>query len=330
MLRIHFRPEDLARTHVAVNMDELWETVLSLQLLHSGTARLIFQGWRDAVRGRMPHAAHGILLSLVAPVGDFPDFLTPATGTLGLATALESVKCTPRSQIRRDLSHVAAARHLPQWCRGLADGDVQTLDRVAGALRAWHTAAVAPDRERIEAALGKDRALRLRDARLGGPDRLLAGLPPPLQWQPPVLTTHYPHDRDVHLEGRGLLLVPSFFCLRRPITFINAELPPVLVYPVEHELSGSADGCGGMDAGGRALAALLGSTRAAILDAIGGGALCTGEIARKVGVSAPSASEHCAVLRGGGLIVSHRLGNSVLHSISQTGAALLNGTNRTG
>ncbi|MDQ7904361.1 winged helix-turn-helix domain-containing protein [Phytohabitans sp. ZYX-F-186] len=147
-----------------------------------------------------------------------------------------------------------------------------------------------------------------------------------MSWQSPVLLSPYPEDYDLHLGGRGLLLVPSFFCWRTPVTLINPELPPVLVYPVErdpHWLGhhpGKTPACGD-----RAVAALLGSTRAAVLDTVGRAPATTKEIAHRLRISAPSASEHATILRGAGLIATRRSGNTVLHSLTPTGAALLDG-----
>ena len=76
----------------------------------------------------------------------------------------------------------------------------------------------------------------------------------------------------------------------------------------------------------RAVAALLGSTRAAVLDVVGHSPSSTTEIAKRMRISAPTASEHAAILRGAGLIVTRRDGNTVLHSLTPTGAALLNGS----
>ncbi|WP_406482308.1 winged helix-turn-helix domain-containing protein [Streptomyces sp. NBC_01615] len=127
-------------------------------------------------------------------------------------------------------------------------------------------------------------------------------------------------SRDIHLAGRGLLLVPSVFCWRTPVTLIDPLLPPVLVYPVSREtgwsaLAAPAD-CH------NALEALLGRTRAAALTALANGCT-TGELARRIGVSAPTASQHAAVLRDASLIVSVRMRNRVLHTLTPLGRALL-------
>ncbi|MGX1910696.1 hypothetical protein ACWIID_17800 [Streptomyces phaeochromogenes] len=77
-----------------------------------------------------------------------------------------------------------------------------------------------------------ERAQRAKAFLAGGTDRLLSGLHPTVQWRAPVLQVSYPEDRDVHLQGRGLRLVPSYFCRGRPIALRDGSLSPVLVYPV--------------------------------------------------------------------------------------------------
>lgn len=72
----------------------------------------------------------------------------------------------------------------------------------------------------------------------------------------------------------------------------------------------------------KALAALLGPTRAeALLTlAVGCG---TFELAERLGVSPTAGSKHTAVLREAGLITTHRDRNTVLHSLTPLGNALL-------
>lgn len=70
------------------------------------------------------------------------------------------------------------------------------------------------------------------------------------------------------------------------------------------------------------LVALLGPTRAAVLEAVAAGCTTT-ELARRVGVSLASASRHACVLRDAGLISTRRLGGSVLHSLRPLGAEVL-------
>jgi DNA-binding transcriptional ArsR family regulator len=73
---------------------------------------------------------------------------------------------------------------------------------------------------------------------------------------------------------------------------------------------------------GQPLADLLGRTRAAVLGAVADGP-STSELARRLGISVASASQHAATLRQAGLIDTHRAGPSVLHTLTPLGADLL-------
>ncbi|WP_243859218.1 hypothetical protein [Amycolatopsis arida] len=66
--------------------------------------------------------------------------------------------------------------------------------------------------------------------RSGGTAALLTSLGPVLRWDPPVLSADYPNDLDIRLGGRGLRLIPSYFCWRYPVALADPTLPPVLVY----------------------------------------------------------------------------------------------------
>jgi DNA-binding transcriptional ArsR family regulator len=161
-----------------------------------------------------------------------------------------------------------------------------------------------------------DRAYRARTLLDGGVHGLLSSLRPLMQWRPPVLEVQYPVHRDLHLDGRGLRLGPSYFCRSLPVALADPDLPPTLVYPVHHD-----DGWRHQPAGS-ALTALLGATRYAVLAAIGHGASTT-ELAGRLGVAPSSVSRHTSALRQAGILTTHRHGPSVLHTITPVGAALL-------
>jgi DNA-binding transcriptional ArsR family regulator len=140
-----------------------------------------------------------------------------------------------------------------------------------------------------------------------------------------VLETPYVDERDLHLNGRGLLLVPSFFCWGKPVTFIDPNMPPTLVYPIQHDLMWMEQGDTPARRGDRELTALLGTTRAAVLYTIAEGPFSTTEVAKRLRISPPSASEHATVLREATLVTTQRHGNMSLHSITPLGVALLDG-----
>ncbi|MGW1746965.1 hypothetical protein ACWCRD_15420 [Streptomyces sp. NPDC002092] len=92
-----------------------------------------------------------------------------------------------------------------------------------------------------------------------------------------------PVDRDLVLEGRGPLLMPSSFCRRRPVALFDDSLLPVLVYPVDKTVVADAPVAPGQ------LARLLGPTRAALLyETAMGGFASTTALAGAVVVEEPS------------------------------------------
>ncbi|MFI6767870.1 ArsR/SmtB family transcription factor [Streptomyces sp. NPDC050355] len=262
-----------------------------------------------------------LLAPLVPTRGYFPDFLTPAEGLLGMTDALAALRETPAARLHDELGRLSSTtRPLPAWIRAMADGETRALGRLAGVLQRYYEAAVAPYWARVQGRIEADRAARGRALLDGGADRLLASLPPMMRWRPPVLEADYPVDRELHLNGRGLLLLPSYFCRRTPVTFHNPDLTPVLVYPVEHQSPRLTP----IAAQERSLGRLVGQTRSAILQGIGVGCT-TSELARRADVSLASASQHATVLRDAGLLTTLRQGNAVLHTLTPLGAALLRG-----
>lgn len=319
MLRVHFTGGDLARTRVADGPDPLWESVLSLHRLRDTEQEPALRAWREHV-ARANCDPLRQLLPLVPPRGYFPDFLTPAEGARGFETGLDALLSTPRTQLRRQIATLGKSAPLTPAVRDIARGDVAALGEFGRALRAYQHGALLPWWQRVTARVEGDRTSRIRAQWSEGTEAMLRGFGPELRWRPPVLEADYPVDTDLRLEGRGLLLVPSFFCRRTPVALADPALPPTLVYRAD---SGPAHPVPLLTpVSGQRLARLLGHTRAAVLQTLS--AECTtSELARRVGVSLSSASEHASVLRGAGLISSDRRRSAVHHSLTPVGLALL-------
>ncbi|MFF7388619.1 ArsR/SmtB family transcription factor [Streptomyces scabiei] len=317
---MHFTAEDLSRVRIAVCPDPLWEIVLSTTPLAGVRGRAVFGPWRAQARARLrelPGHHARLIRYLAPPVGNFPDFLTPPQAAPDLATGIETVLSTPARRLRRDLS-VLPGR--PGWAGPLAAAEAAALTTLGEALHGYYQAALAPVWPRVQALAGADRARRARALLDGGVHGLLHSLRPTLRWIPPLLEADYPVDRDLHLAGRGLLLLPSVFCPRTPVTYIDADLSPVLVYPITPQPGWCADPADRVR--GDALARLLGPSRAAALRVIEDGCT-TGELARRTGLAPATVSEHTTVLREGNLILSSRHRNTVMHTLTPLGRALL-------
>jgi DNA-binding transcriptional ArsR family regulator len=323
MLRIHFTADDLARTRLTNAPDPMWEIALSLHRLSNRDSTPGFDRWRRQARQRLGPAAR-LLIPLNPPVGYFPDFLTPAEGAAGLDQGVEAVLTTPRARLREELRILAAQRPLPSWTRSLADGEPETMTRLGWALRSYYDSTIAPAWPTVQTHVDADRRLRVGAFLDGGCEGILASLRPLVRWHPPVLEVNYPVRQHLHLDGRGLRLVPSFFCWHTPVTLLDPDLPPVLVYPVQHHIPFSYDGTGAAMDSMRSLGALLGHTRAAILRALEMTSTTT-QLAGRVHVSPGAVSQHTAVLRDAGLIHTRRHGSSVFHTLTPLGIALLDG-----
>jgi DNA-binding transcriptional ArsR family regulator len=324
MLRVHFTAEDLARTVFTAEPDPLWEVLFSRFRLQERCRPVGFRPWVRALRGRGDRAAAvrsgSRVLRVLAPLGPyFPDFLTPTAACHGLDAGLEALCGTPRRELRCQLERLAQRKALPGWVRPLADGDVGAVTKLAVILRAYHGAAIAPYGKLVGQSVAADHAHRMRAFMVGGLDGVFRSMQPLMRWRPPVLEIDYGIDRELHLGGRGLRFVPSYFCYRVPVSLADPELPPTLVYPISQEFRWWH---ATRPTSQHSVDALLGGTRSAVLRSVEHGST-TSQLARRLDTSVTSVSRHAAVLRNAGLITSHRHNQAVLHTLTPLGAAIL-------
>ncbi|GHA10707.1 transcriptional regulator [Streptomyces tauricus] len=324
MLKFHFTDADMARIRMAGGPDPLWELLLSLHLLGGNDGSVVFGAWKRRIRNRLPGSTR-LLFDLAPPRGYSADFLTPVPDRGDLETGIDAVLSTPRGGLRRDIARLAAARTLGARTLSLAEAGSDAMRSLGAAMRGYFDVALRPYWAEVRNAIEADRAVRVRAILDGGTEGMLSTLHPSLRWQPGVLSVASAYDRDIRLDGRGLLLLPSFFCWRAPITLRDPGLPPVVVYPVAHDLAWSQTDDGGGHDAREALGTLLGKTRADVLAAVADHGGSTSDLARRLVVSPASVSQHAAALRDSGLIVTQRRGQSVHHSATTLGSALLGG-----
>lgn len=304
--------------------DPLWETVLSLHQLQDRDAPPVFRRWQRTVLAQAKRTAQTGTIRLLVTINPaaayFPDFLTPTPVGAGLDTALDTVLSTPRSRLRAEFALLAGNRPLPSWLRSLADGEPAMLRRLGGALRTYHRQVLAPHACQIRRDFDAHRRAASRAMLDAGYDGLLAGLGPVVRWCPPVLEADFPQDRTIRLDGRGITLVPSYFCWRTATTLADGDLAPVLVYPIRRSTPWLGTAAGAAD-GTDTLAALLGPTRAAVLEVLAV-PHTTLSLAKHVGIAPATASHHTTVLRDAGLITTDRSANTALHSLTDLGREL--------
>ncbi|MCZ4123648.1 winged helix-turn-helix domain-containing protein [Streptomyces sp. H39-S7] len=328
MLRIHFTAEDLARTRVASTIGAAAETYYSLEMLRRPSLPLPFQRWRASVAGHLG-ADTAPLTTLVPTTGPGLDLLALAGDSPDIDHAVEALLRAPRTRVRRELEPVAVGPAHRSWARAVADGDSDARRLLAAGLVACHRATVAPYWAASRPRLDVVRAQYARTFLEGGVETLLAALSPPLvRWRPPVLEIRYPRPVEVHLGGRGLILVPTVFSWREFSLLYDPHddesVPQLTVPAVTDPAAAAALWHPGGPRTDNPLGALLGRTRAAALRLALDGCSTT-ELAARLGVSLPAVSQHTKALRDARLITTSRRGGSVLHMATALGRELLDG-----
>ena len=316
MLKIHFTDADLAKVTIAEDADPMWELLMSSYRIRRPEGEPFFGRWRKGSRTAVPESGR-LLMSAVPPYGYCPDFLTPAGHTTigdGVAAVLE----TPVKALAGDVAELAAqGTRVTPWLRRLAGGETRELHRLGTALHDYYRQCLAPDWATVRHVVARDRRRLRANLDRGGPQLLLSTLHPDITWSPPVLRVRFPIEQELHLDGRGLRLIPTFFAHGMPTTYKDPDLPPALVYSIGHA-------CFDSDAEpGPSLVALLGQTRARVLVTVATTRCNTSELAAATGVSLATASQHASVLRAGGLITSTRSGKSQIHEITPLGLGVI-------
>ncbi|MET8626226.1 winged helix-turn-helix domain-containing protein [Kitasatospora sp. NPDC004669] len=319
MLRIFFGKDDLERLRVAARPDMSMELSLSVHALVSGHRDPRFKPWRDRLRASWnPRTA---LLFDLYTRSAIPEFLTVRRdpGATESATAE-----APEEPLREHLRSVGGERQLSAFARGVAAGDRRARKLLGNVTAEYQTRAIDPYRRQIETIVTTEHGRR---GGLTEPDQVLRSLHPALSWHRPVLAVPLAGGcrHDLRLDGRGLLLQPCVFGVRRPVIarFEDPGQQPVLLYParINGPLLAEPE-----PTPSRTLTALLGQTRAAALEVIADHGPCsTKDLAARLGISTASASEHATVLADSGLTAKDRAGRTVTHRPTPLGHALLAG-----
>jgi DNA-binding transcriptional ArsR family regulator len=326
-VRIELTLQDLIRVGLAAAADPMGELAASLQVLQRrdggrNAASAAFNRWRHRVWQGLPESA-AVLMWLCRPDAPLPEFLLPAAGRYDLESGLAAVLKTESTSLKTALRTAPADRDLPGWATAFADGDTAGLPRLVQAMQEYHDLALAPGWDFFCAQVDADLGMRTQVLLHGGVDALLTGLRPTVRWTAPTVETDDRTDAELASEGTGLLLVPTYFSVCPTLVPPAPGGIPRLHYPCVRQAAHTA----GYDrtvrkATGNALADLLGPTRAAALTVLAVGC-STSELAARLGVTPSAVSKHTTVLRRAGLIITHRERNTVLHSLTPLGSALL-------
>ncbi|MFC9893632.1 winged helix-turn-helix domain-containing protein [Nocardia sp. NPDC127579] len=342
MKRLYLTPDDLLRVRIGAPLGALGETLLASRTVQR-TRTVLFDGWRSQVATTMPEN-FGVLADLMPADGCFLDLITPTRGARTLSDGITALHLASREELRREVACAATDSStdgcaqwirkppLPSWAAHLPDRDNRTLGEVAAAIESFHSVAFADRWTHVQSYLEVAVDRMARTMATDGVEGLFATLAPYARWRAPILevTCRRPSP-DRHLDGRGLVVVPALFLGTEPILLtstVDDTAPMTLIVPAIRDRTDFATAWGPREPN-EALIALLGRTRAAALQEIAEGCSTT-ELARRLGVSPATASEHATILREAGLIESRRHRNAMRHGVTTLGAALLDGAYDTG
>jgi biotin operon repressor len=313
-----FGLEDLARTRFAIS--PMWEAISSIRALRSISEDALLLPWFERVRPALRELDLAEALALHNRHGYIPDFTSPppTTPLAVFEEELELVRATPAALVRNDMGALARQQYggkLPEILTSFVEHPRAATNRLAKTLAAYWETAIEPFWPRVHALLRADIDYRARCLTEGGPEALFADLHPTVTWDGSELEIRQKWCGRYELEGRSLLLVPSAFGWQFPSTLTEDPWQPTLFYPARGVATLWEPGAAEAP---EALGAVLGSGRAAVLSALDAPAT-SGELARRLGVTAGSVSQHVGSLRAAGLVASERDGRHVLHA--RTGLA---------
>lgn len=318
MLRIHFTPGDFARVRFLPRPAPLVELKLSLMMSRRRDSALLFGRWRRDLDHRLPPSTRP-LWDLLQPFRG-PAFLDPVSPDLD--EGLDLVRSTPGTVVRSD---VAKLRQPPTpWVKALIGQDAHAWHLLDRGLRdAYHSilATTWPTvRERHAAEFTR---FALHTAEHGLEPALTTLVPTSTfhatTWH--TTTWHIPatKDRDHHLTGKGLTLLPTFHWTHEPLIGATPNQPLLLVYPAGPGLPPPTP-----PTTTDPLANILGTSRARILRLLEHPHTTT-ELAAQANLSPAAASAHTTALRHAGLVSTERTGRSVQHTRTALGRMLSEG-----
>jgi DNA-binding transcriptional ArsR family regulator len=322
VIRARFEKEALTRVRFAVS--PMLETIRSVTALDDPAGRALHLPWAERTRPLTGHLDLSPLRALQKSGTYNPDFVNPPPNgpLVEFEDELAVMIATPAAQIRAEVRN-AYPEGVPDVLEPLLEHPRRAIRELADLMRVYWELSLAEHWPRIRSLLEHDILYRARQITDGGTERLFGDLDPGVNWADGVISMECgDDDTTLHLDERGLLLLPSAFVWPK-VTFVTAPpWQPTLIYPArgvgmlwEPERPATPD----------ALARLIGYNRAAILTALDRPRSTT-ELARVLELSGGGVSQHLTVLRDAGLVSGRRLQRAVLYLRSADGDALVAAT----
>jgi DNA-binding transcriptional ArsR family regulator len=325
MIQLRMTVADVGQLRFAYS--PLAEVAESLYMLASGRIPKVHREWFTAVRDALSDVDMDLLLGAVPARSYMADFLfgSAVDRNTTIGDQLGQVAATPYVRLIEEMEIVWQGSKMPAVVRELLAMGSAAPGRLADELRKYWAVAVEPHWLTMRATFDDDVAFRAMQLVKGGISAMLADLHPEVSVQGAMLTI----DRRSTLEGdlstEGVVLVPSVFAWPNVVFATDAAGPACLTYPARG-VGNLWGGVGAAGVDGETLGALLGRSRAQILATLAR-PLSTTELAAILGQSAPAVSQHLAVLKRNGLVVSWRSGRSVLYQRTDLASSVVEAGN---
>jgi DNA-binding transcriptional ArsR family regulator len=305
-------PEVLGQTRFSFS--PLTEATLSVRLLGQPRFSHVHSAWLRQARSRLDGVDLELLLSVVPPGRHIASCLVPPgrVPQPSLEDQLTALTNLPIEAFTRDLREVWSGHATPRRVTALLESGSKATTHLAEVVWDYWDAVVQPFWPRMCAVLEDDVSYRITGLVDDGYYSLFRDLHPEISVDGDRMYLNKPHFDDCVHHASEMILTPSVFAWPDLVLQDGAPGQFGLTYPAR----GVARVWEGRDAltvtDAESLAALLGSTRAAILRRTCV-PMSTTQLARELGQSRASVNEHLAVLRNAGLLTSRRSGRNVLY-----------------
>ncbi|ORB49406.1 transcriptional regulator [Mycobacteroides saopaulense] len=321
MLRLIFTANDLALTRFLPNPAPLLEMKFATRALRHGIRTPWGERWRCHALAAFPIAA----APERAVVSHFSWSLSPTVLGDNFDEGMQSIQELDQRQAQAELAVFGhgptEGAGPPHYLRYAITGDRQATLALGRMTKDAYRAVLEPYWPDIQANHQIELVRQGRMMARNGVRVALSMIIPGARWNRDCLEIDSPQQRTITLRGRGIVLTPSVFWAGPPLVGELDEQPVVLAYPAPIDLT--------LSVGDESdpLAAILGSTRAAVLRVLAD-EHTTGDIARALGISPASASEHTSALRQARLVRSRRDGKTVIHDATALGLDLIDANRR--
>ncbi|WP_104092229.1 DUF5937 family protein [Arthrobacter sp. GMC3] len=315
---LHYELGNDGLSGIRFGISPLCEMGLSLRAVKDPSRYPLQLPWLSHTREARESLEMELLIGLVNDRLWTPDFLnprptSPLTRVEDEFTALAAL--SPALFIEQ-LENIHGL--LPRTVTGSPRAAIR---RMVTALREYWNCCFAPHWPRMRAILEADITHRGRVVAQAGMAEMLNDISPAVSFagsRMDISLASVPENRTVEVAGRGVMLVPTMFT-RGASAPVDPSEAPLILYP--------ARGQGAMwetehVVNPRAVAQLLGQTRASLLTALATPASST-ELGFRFGVSTSAVNQHLRALKDVGLVTKTRYGHSMLYLRSPLGSALL-------